>query len=91
MTDANGNDVTRVPIMQERLFRKVDLNAEDTYNVFAPELRDASITNGLNTILMRIEDATGLSRGTISGDPQFISTEAKTATEMKILKQATLH
>ena len=87
VTDANGNDVTQVPVMQERLFRKVDLNAEDTYNVFAPELRDASITNGLNTILMRIEDATGLSRGTISGDPQFISTEAKTATEMKILKQ----
>ena len=87
VTDANGNDVTKLPIMQERLFRKVDLNAEDTYQVFAPELRDASITNGLNTILMRIEDATGLSRGTISGDPQFISTEAKTATEMKILKQ----
>lgn len=87
VTDANGNDVTQVPVMQERLFRKVDLNSEDTYNVFAPELRDASITNGLNTILMRIEDATGLSRGTISGDPQFISTEAKTATEMKILKQ----
>lgn len=87
ITDADGNDVTRLPIMQERLFRKVDLNAEDTYNVFAPELRDASITNGLNTILMRIEDATGLSRGTISGDPQFISTEAKTATELKILKQ----
>ena len=87
VTDANGNDITRLPIMQERLFRKVDLNAEDTYQVFAPELRDASMTNGLNTILMRIEDATGLSRGTISGDPQFISTEAKTATEMKILKQ----
>ena len=87
VTDANGNDVTQVPVMQERLFRKVDLNSEDTYNVFAPELRDASITNGLNTILMRIEDATGLSRGTISGDPQFISTEAKTATEMRILKQ----
>lgn len=87
ITDANGNDVTRLPIMQERLFRKVDLNAEDTYNVFAPELRDTAITNGLNTILMRIEDATGLSRGTISGDPQFVATEAKTATEMKILKQ----
>lgn len=87
VTDAEGNDITRLPTMQERLFRKVDLNAEDTYNVFAPELRDASMTNGLNTILMRIEDAIGLSRGTISGDPQFISTEAKTATEMKILKQ----
>lgn len=87
VTDANGNDTTELPIMQERLFRKVDLNAEDTYNVFAPELRDASMTNGLNTILMRIEDVVGFSRGTISGDPQFISTEAKTATEMKILKQ----
>ena len=87
VTDANGNDTTELPVMQERLFRKVDLNSEDTYNVFAPELRDASMTNGLNTILMRIEDATGLSRGTISGDPQFISTEAKTATEMRILKQ----
>ena len=87
VTDINGNDITHLPIMQQRLFRKVDLNAEDTYQVFAPELRDSSMTNGLNTILMRIEDATGLSRGTISGDPQFISTEAKTATEMKILKQ----
>ena len=87
VTDANGNDITQLPIMQERLFRKVDLNAEDTYQVFAPELRDASMTNGLNTILMRIEDATGLSRGTISEEPQFASAEAKTATEMKILKQ----
>ena len=87
ITDANGNDVTELPIMQERLFRKVDLNAEDTYNVFAPELRDVSIINGLNNILIRIEDATGLSRGTISGDPQFGATDAKTATEMKILKQ----
>ncbi len=87
VTDQNGNDVTQLPTMQQRLFRKVDLNSEETYNVFAPELRDASMTNGLNTILMRIEDATGLSRGTLSGDPQFIATEAKTATEMKILKQ----
>lgn len=87
VTDNEGNDVTQLPTMQQRLFRKVDLNSEETYNVFAPELRDASMTNGLNTILMRIEDATGLSRGTLSGDPQFIATEAKTATEMKILKQ----
>ena len=65
VTDANGVDVTELPIMQERLFRKVDLNAEDTYNVFAPELRDNSLINGLNTILMRIEDATCLSRGKV--------------------------
>jgi A118 family predicted phage portal protein len=80
----NGQHQTVMPIKQERLFRKVDLNSEETYNVFSPALRDASLINGLNMILMRIEDATGLSRGTIS---EQISAEAKTATEMKILKQ----
>ena len=83
-TDANGNDITRKPLMQERLFRKVDLNAEDTYNVFSPALRDDSLLNGLNAILVRIEDSIGMSRGTISNTPL---NEAKTATELKILKQ----
>lgn len=84
--DNNGMPVTQttIPRKQQRLFRNVDLNTEDTYNVFAPQLRDESIVHGLNIILMRIEDATGLSRGTIS---EQISSEARTATEMKILKQ----
>lgn len=79
-----STNTTRLPIKQERLFRKVDLNSEETYNVFAPELRDTSIINGLNTILTRIEDTTGLSRGTFSVQS---NTEAMTATELKILKQ----
>jgi len=84
--DNNGMPITqtKIPRKQQRLFRNVDLNTEDTYNVFAPQLRDESIVHGLNIILMRIEDATGLSRGTIS---EQISSEARTATEMKILKQ----
>lgn len=83
--DINGNEYeTQRPVAQERLFRKVDLNAEDTYNVFNPQLRDESILNGLNTILIRIEDACGLSRGTISNEMLY---QAKTATELKILKQ----
>ena len=73
-----------MPLSQERLFRKIDLNSEETYNVFAPALRDESILNGLNAILVRIEDCTGLSRGTISNTPL---NEAKTATELKILRQ----
>lgn len=84
VTDPNGEGKSTLTNLQSRLFRKVDLNAEDTYNVFAPPLRDSSIINGLNTILMRIEDAEGLSRGTLS---EVNSTEAKTATELKILKQ----
>ena len=75
---------TERPIAQERLFRKVDLNAEDTYNVFSPALRDDSYLNGLNAILTRIEDCIGMSRGTVSNTP---FNEAKTATELKILRQ----
>jgi len=79
----NGQHQTRMPVKQERLFRKVDLNSEETYNVFAPELRDVALTNGLNTILTRIEDAVGFSRGTIS---EQVSSVEKTATELKISK-----
>lgn len=82
--DSYGNILSKVPTKQQRLFRKVDLNSEETYEVFSPALRDASLINGLNTILTRIEDATGLSRGTIS-DVNY--SEARTATELKILKQ----
>ena len=83
-TDPKGEGYTVLPEKQQRLFRKVDLNQEDTYNVFAPALRDQSIVHGLNTIFMRIEDCTGLSRGTLS---DVNTQEAKTATELKILKQ----
>lgn len=79
----NGEIHTTPPMLQQRLFRKVDLNADDTYQQFAPALRDGAYTDGLNTILMHIEDATGLSRGTLSD----VGIEAKTATEIKILKQ----
>ena len=81
--DAQGNDVTVMPIMQERLFRTVDLGESDTYQPFAPALRDTAYIQGLNTILMRIEDVSGLSRGTLSD----AAAEARTATELKILKQ----
>ena len=84
MTDPKGEGYTVLPEKQQRLFRKVDLNTEDTYNVFAPPLRDVSLVHGLNTIFMRIEDSTGLSRGTLS---DVNTQEAKTATELKILKQ----
>jgi A118 family predicted phage portal protein len=69
--------------LQSRLYRKVDLGQSDTFEPWSPALRDASFNQGLNTILMRIEDVTGLSRGTLSDATQ----EAKTATELKILRQ----
>ena len=85
--DNDGNIVmaSKMGHLQQRLYRPVDLSSEgDTYNVFAPNLRDASYIEGLNTILTHIEDVTGLSRGTIS---EVTMTEARTATELRILKQ----
>ncbi len=83
MEDAEGNDHRVMNHLQKRLFRKVDLGESDTYQPYAPTLRDTNYTQGLNTILMRIEDVCGISRGTLSD----ASAEAKTATELKILKQ----
>jgi A118 family predicted phage portal protein len=79
----DGNYHTMPNRMQARLFRTVDLGESDTYQPYAPTLRDTSFIQGLNAILMRIEDVTGLSRGTLSD----VTQEARTATEIKILKQ----
>jgi A118 family predicted phage portal protein len=74
-----------LPKLQDRLYRRnLDLGEDDMYNVYSPTLRDDSIINGLNNILMHIEDVCALSRGTIS---EVTSSEARTATELKILKQ----
>lgn len=82
--DEHGVEHTKMTALQERLYRKVDLgSASDTYYPFAPGLRDASYIDGLNTILMRIEDTCGISRGTLSDAADV----ARTATELKILKQ----
>lgn len=75
--------IINLPEGRRRVFRGVDSVDGEMYQVFAPNLRDANYINGLNTYLMRIEDLTEISRGTLS-DPNV---EARTATEMLILKQ----
>ena len=82
-TDSAGNTSSQMQMLQNRLYRTVDLGESNTYQVFAPALRDNSMINGLNTILMRIEDVVALSRGTISE----VAAEARTATEIRVLKQ----
>jgi A118 family predicted phage portal protein len=76
-----------LPSGKERLFRPNKFSVGDgiteIFKEFSPEIRDQSLINGLNTILERIEDTCGLSRGVLS-IPQ---TEAKTATELKINRQ----
>ena len=85
MKNPDGTYKEILPKLQDRLFRRtLDLGSDETYNVFSPTIRDASIINGLNNQLMRIEDACALSRGTLS---VVTESEARTATELKILKQ----
>lgn len=73
------------PKLNERLFRAVDADKgdRDLYEVFSPTIRDTSLINGLNQLFIRIEDLCGLSRGTISD----ANVDARTATELKIIKQ----
>lgn len=80
----NGETKTVPNHLQNRLYRKLDLGSDsDTYFPFAPSLRDNNYINGLNTVLMRIEDTCGISRGSLSDSADV----ARTATELKILKQ----
>ena len=81
----NEKGTFELPKLNKRLFRGLGIDAgdKDLYSVFSPQLRDKSIINGLNEILMRIEDCCGLARGTFSNAPET----AKTATEIKILNQ----
>ena len=81
--DANGVEHTKPNRLQQRLYRKIDLGDDNTYQPFTPLLRDNHYIDGLNTILMRIEDVCGISRGTLSDSADV----ARTATELRILKQ----
>lgn len=77
----NSNEL---PSRKERLFRNLGLDQNDGfYEVFNPPIRDESLFNGLNKILMRIEFACGLVYGTLS-DMQI---GTKTAEEIKASKQ----
>ena len=80
-----ANGTLEMPKLNKRLFRKVDRGTDDSYDVFSPTIRDASLINGLNELFMRIEDLSGLARGTLSN----VNDAARTATELKIMRQRT--
>ncbi|MEG1991430.1 MAG: phage portal protein, partial [Christensenella sp.] len=82
--DIGSDGKRRIPAGKERLYAALNMGDEvNQLKTFSPALRDESFNNGLNTLLIRIEDNCGLARGTFS-NPQG---EARTATELKILKQ----
>ena len=87
--DEYGNTVT--PVGKERLYRKLDIDSTATgtsqYNVFSPTIRDSSLYHGYNQLLKQVEFLTGLATGTISNQERGVTTDAKTATEIKAGKQ----
>jgi len=79
---------TQKPVLpkgRERMFRLHEVAGGDKpfFNTFSPEIRDASQFNALNQILRRIENAVGLSYGTLSE----VSEVEKTAEEIRSSKQ----
>jgi A118 family predicted phage portal protein len=78
--DSNGN----YDLPNKKLYKVLDIGtSEGFFHDYTPTIREENILRGLDAILRRIEDNTGLSRGTLS-NPE---SEARTATELKILKQ----
>lgn len=71
--------------LKNRIYRKIDLGTDETYNAFTPSLRDTNYLAGLNRYLTRIEDIVCVARGTLSD----VEAEARTATEIRTLKQKT--
>ena len=83
----NGEMIPVLPEGKERLFRMNGIsttdNTSELLKTYAPALRDSSYSEGLNNILMRVEDACGLARGTFSD----VNDQVRTATELKISRQ----
>ena len=84
--DKDGKVYDKLPELDERLYRRINIEkapGEELLDVFAPTIRDQALINGLNQILIRVEDEAGLSRGTLSD----ANTEPRTATELNIVRQ----
>lgn len=73
----------RIILPDKRLYRSADTGVDGLFEEWSPQLRDQSILNGLDAILMRIEDVCGLAEGTLSN----VRVSAKTATELRMLRQ----
>ena len=69
--------------LSNRLFKLLDMGDSETLKEYAPQIRDVSQINILNTILRRAEYLCGLAYGTFSD----VSSVDKTATEIKASKQ----
>jgi A118 family predicted phage portal protein len=79
----NDKKRSKLSRLSNRLFKLLDLGDDDLIREYAPQIRDASQINILNTILRRAEFLCGLAYGTLSD----INDTEKTASEIKTSMQ----
>lgn len=79
----NGKTVNKKANINKRLFKSLNVNKEDFFEDYSPEIRDEAYLRGLDKYKKEVEFACDLAYGTIS-DPQSIE---KTATEINSSKQ----
>jgi len=83
---------TNEPVIPfKRLMRMLSLGGANGsyFQEWTPTLREENILRGLDSLFSRIEDACGIARGTFSQAPEYTSSGARTATELKIMRQRT--
>lgn len=81
--EAALKEANELPKLNERLYRGLDLGADELYKEFSPQLRQSDFIAGLEEYKRNIEFEVGLSYGDIS-NPQTVD---KTATEIKSAKK----
>lgn len=79
----NGKTVNKKANVDKRLFKSLNVNKEDFFEDYSPEMRDEAYLRGLDKYKKEVEFACDLAYGTIS-DPASIE---KTATEINGSKQ----
>lgn len=78
-----GKVLQEVPRLGKRLYKGLNLTADELYKEWSPEFRDANIINGLNAYLRQVEFNVCLSYGDLSD----VSEVEKTAAEVRVSKK----
>lgn len=79
----DGKVTTKKPTVDKRLFKSLNVNEDNFFKDYSPEIRDEAYLRGINKYKQDIEFACDLAYGTIS-DPAYIE---KTAEEIRSSKQ----
>lgn len=78
-----GQTAQEMPKLNDRLYKGLNLTADELYKEWSPQFRDENIINGLNAYLRQVEFNVCLSYGDLSD----VSDVEKTAAEVRVAKK----